>query len=110
VRAASDRTIDAATRRQGHKARGSECTPTTAGNVRDRDFEATAPNRKWIADFNNVWTVEGWLYVAAVVDLFSRRIIADVFDYMERFCNLKRRHSTIGYLSPIEFDQKSVLA
>jgi transposase len=34
---------------------------------------APAPNRKWIADFTYVWTAEGWLYVAAVVDLFSRR-------------------------------------
>ena len=31
--------------------------------------------RKWIADFTYVWTAEGWLYVAAVVDLFSRRVV-----------------------------------
>jgi putative transposase len=36
---------------------------------------APAPNRKWIADFTYVWTAEGWLYVAAVVDLFSRRVV-----------------------------------
>ena len=41
----------------------------------DRRFEAAAPNRKWIADFTYVWTAEGWLYVAAVVDLFSRRVV-----------------------------------
>jgi putative transposase len=41
----------------------------------DRSFEASAPNRKWIADFTYVWTAEGWLYVAAVVDLFSRRVV-----------------------------------
>jgi putative transposase len=34
-----------------------------APNVLDRSFEATAPNRKWIADFTYVWTAEGWLYV-----------------------------------------------
>ena len=34
-----------------------------------------APNRKWIADFTYVWTAEGWLYVAAVIDLFSRRVV-----------------------------------
>ena len=38
-------------------------------------FEAAAPNRKWIADFTYVWTAEGWLYVAAVIDLFSRRVV-----------------------------------
>ena len=37
-------------------------------------FEASAPNRKWIADFTYVWTAEGWLYVAAVVDLLVLRL------------------------------------
>ncbi|HYI29720.1 MAG TPA: IS3 family transposase, partial [Bradyrhizobium sp.] len=35
---------------------------------------------------------------------------ADVFDYIERFYNAKRRHSTIGYLSPMEFEAKARLA
>jgi putative transposase len=35
---------------------------------------------------------------------------ADVFDYIERFYNPKRRHSTIGYLSPVEFERKAGLA
>jgi putative transposase len=43
--------------------------------VLDRTFDAPAPNRKWIADFTYVWTAEGWLYVAAVIDLFSRRVV-----------------------------------
>jgi putative transposase len=46
-----------------------------AANVLDRSFEAGAPNRKWIADFTYIWTAEGWLYVAAVIDLFSRRVV-----------------------------------
>jgi putative transposase len=41
----------------------------------DRTFPAPAPNRKWIADFTYAWMAEGWLYVAAVVDLFSRRVV-----------------------------------
>jgi transposase InsO family protein len=36
---------------------------------------SNAPNRKWIADFTYVWTAEGWFYVAAVIDLFSRRVV-----------------------------------
>ena len=44
-------------------------------NLLDRQFTATAANRKWIADFTYIWTAEGWLYVAAVVDLFSRRVV-----------------------------------
>ena len=46
-----------------------------AGNVLDRQFTAEAPNQKWIADFTYIWTAEGWLYVAAVIDLFSRRVV-----------------------------------
>jgi putative transposase len=175
-----------------------------AGNVLDRQFGADGPNRRWVADFTYIWTAEGWLYVAVVLDLFSRRIVgwsmsasmtaqlvidaltmalwrrgrpdallhhsdqgsqytseafqrlladhgvdcsmsrsgncwdnaamesffsslktervsrrtyrtrdeakADVFDYIERFYNPKRRHSTIGYLSPIAFEEKMALA
>src|SRR5450631_1288977 len=48
---------------------------TVAPNVLDRQFTADQPNRKWIADFTYEWTAEGWLYVAAVIDLFSRRVV-----------------------------------
>jgi putative transposase len=183
---------------------GERQVAAVAPNVLDRSFEAPAPNRKWIADFTYVWTAEGWLYVAAVVDLFSRRVVgwsmnaamtaqlvtdalvmaiwrrgkpdallhhsdrgsqytseqfqrlmadhgvvcsmsrsgnvwdnaamesffsslktertarkvyrsrddakADVFDYIERFYNPKRRHSTIGYMSPMEFERQAGLA
>jgi putative transposase len=46
-----------------------------ADNILDRDFRADRPNRKWLADFTCIWTAEGWLYVAVVLDLFSRRIV-----------------------------------
>lgn len=170
-----------------------------APNVLDRQFEASGPNRKWVADFTYLWTAEGWLYVAAVLDLFSRKVVgwsmsagmtvplvldalmmalwrrgrpgallhhsdqgshykaedfqrlladqgitcsmsrkgdcwgnaamesffstlktertsrnsyrtrdearADVFDYIERFYNPRRRHSTPGQLSPDQFEK-----
>jgi putative transposase len=38
-------------------------------------FAATAPNHKWVADVTYLWTSEGWLYVAVVLDLFSRRVV-----------------------------------
>jgi len=44
-------------------------------NILDRQFDAAAPNRKWVADFTYIWTAEGWLYVAVVLDLYSRRIV-----------------------------------
>ncbi len=170
-----------------------------ADNILDRQFVASAPNQKWVADFTYIWTAEGWLYAAAVLDLYSRRIVgwsmqdsmtsqlvadalmmavwrrgrpsallhhsdqgsqytsehfqellkdqgitcsmsragevwdnsamesffsslktertsrkvyrsreqarADVFDYIERFYNPRRRHSTMGYASPINFEK-----
>jgi putative transposase len=170
-----------------------------APNVLDRQFEADTANRKWVADFTYIWTAEGWLYAAVVLDLYSRRIVgwsmqanmtsqlvadalmmavwrrgkpvgllhhsdqgsqytseqfqkllkeqgitcsmsragevwdnsamesffsslktertarkvyrtradakADVFDYIERFYNPTRRHSTLGYVSPVQFEQ-----
>jgi putative transposase len=206
--------IERLMRQQGLKARprrrrlppdlGERQASAVASNVLAPSFEAPAPNCKWVADFTYVWTVEGWLYVAAVIDLFSRRVVgwsmgaamtaqlvtdalvmaiwrrgkpdtllhhsdrgsqytseqyqrlmvehgvicsmsrsgnvwdnaamesffsslkteridrrtsrirdearADVFDYIERFYNPKRRHSTIGYLSPLEFEKQMKLA
>ena len=175
-----------------------------ADNVLDRQFQADGPNQKWVADFTYIWTAEGWLYVAAVIDLFSRRVVgwsmsdtmtaqlvtdalimaiwrrgkpdallhhsdqgsqytseqfqrlmadngvtcsmsrsgnvwdnaamesffsslkterigkkvyrtraqakADVFDYIECFYNPTRRHSTLGYLSPIDFEREAGVA
>ncbi len=46
-----------------------------APNHLQRDFQADAPNQKWVADFTYIWTAEGWLYAAAVMDLYSRRIV-----------------------------------
>ena len=183
---------------------GVRSTAAVAPNTLDRRFEATAPNRKWVADFTYIWTAEGWLYVAAVIDLYSRRVVgwsmsaemtsdlvtnalmmalwrrgksdallhhsdrgsqytsdafqrlmadhgvtcsmsragncwdnaamesffsslktertarktyrlrdearADVFDYIECFYNPRRRHSTLGYLSPIAFEEQEALA
>jgi putative transposase len=54
---------------------GERQAAAVAPNVLDCSFAAAAPNRKWVADFTYVWTAEGWLYVAAVIDLFSRRVV-----------------------------------
>jgi putative transposase len=192
-------------RRRGlPKDAGERLIAAVSHNILDRAFEASAPNQKWVADFTYIWTAEGWLYAAAVVDLFSRRVVgwsmkaemtaqlvtdalimaiwrrgrpdsllhhsdqgsqytseqfqrlmadhgitcsmsrsgnvwdnaamesffsslktertarkvyrtrddarADVFDYIERFYNPKRRHSTLGYLSPVEFEEMAMLA
>lgn len=46
-----------------------------ADNVLDRQFEPDAPNQVWAADITYIWTHEGWLYLAVLMDLFSRRIV-----------------------------------
>jgi putative transposase len=46
-----------------------------APNVLDRDFSAHSPNTKWVSDTTYVWTMEGWLYVAVLLDLFSRLVV-----------------------------------
>lgn len=56
---------DSATRLENH----------IAPNRLQREFEALEPNQKWVADFTYIWTAEGWPYAAAVMDLYSRRIV-----------------------------------
>lgn len=46
-----------------------------APNILNRNFTATNPNERWVADITYIATAEGWLYVAAVLDLYSRRIV-----------------------------------
>jgi putative transposase len=49
-------------------------------NVLDRDFTASTPNHKWVMDLTYIPTQEGWLFLALVVDLFSRRIVGWAMD------------------------------
>jgi putative transposase len=191
-------------RRKQPVDQGTRLESAIAPNTLDRDFTATAPDQKWVADFTYIWTTEGWLYVAAVLDLFSRRIVgwsmkarmtadlvtdalvmaiwrrrpesgllhhsdqgsqysceqfqqlladhgivcsmsrqgechdnavmesffsrmkdervsrrkyrsrddarADVFKYIELFYNPRRRHSSLGGISPVEFEKRAKLA
>jgi putative transposase len=46
-----------------------------AANLLDRNFAPSAPNQAWSADLTYVWTQEGWLYLAVVLDLFNREIV-----------------------------------
>jgi transposase InsO family protein len=55
-----------------------------ADNLLERDFTAAAPNRKWVADITYVPSGEGWLYLAAVLDVYSRRVVGwSMADHME---------------------------
>ncbi|MGZ5071414.1 MAG: IS3 family transposase, partial [Methylobacter sp.] len=44
-------------------------------NLLQQDFSASAPNQKWAGDITYLWTDEGWLYLAVIIDLFSRQVI-----------------------------------
>ena len=68
--------LRACPRRRGlPKDEGDRLTAALSPSLLDRQFTAERPNQKWIADFTYVWTADGWLYVAAVIDLFSRRVV-----------------------------------
>ena len=46
-----------------------------APNLLGQDFSAYGPNQKWAGDISYIWTSEGWLYLAVILDLYSRRVI-----------------------------------
>jgi transposase InsO family protein len=67
-------------RRRFRKTTDSDHALPVAENLLDRDFSSPAPNRRWATDITYVWTLEGWLYLAVVLDLFSRRIVGWAMD------------------------------
>lgn len=46
-----------------------------APNLLEQDFNVTAPNQVWVGDISYIWTKEGWLYLAVVIDLYARRVV-----------------------------------
>lgn len=53
----------------------SEHKKPVAPNILEQKFEADAPNQKWTGDITYIWTGEGWLYLAVILDVFSRKVI-----------------------------------
>ncbi len=71
------RELGISARRARHRTRTPRCDPEArvAPNLLKQDFTASRPDEKWTGDITAVWTYEGWLYLAVVLDLFSRRVV-----------------------------------
>src|SRR5574343_305894 len=78
------KTIAASLKRQGLVAKAARKFKATTNskhnlpvfdNLLQQDFSATAPNQKWAGDITYLWTDEGWLYLAVMIDLFSRQVV-----------------------------------
>lgn len=79
-----EKTISASLKRQGLRAKAakkfkatthSQHTLPVSPNLLEQDFTANAPNEKWVGDITYLWTDEGWLYLAVILDLYSRKVI-----------------------------------
>ena len=70
-----DNALKANKKRRFKKTTDSNHAGPVAANLLGQDFACKQPDRKWGVDISYVWTAEGWLYLAIVLDLFSRRII-----------------------------------
>jgi putative transposase len=71
-----------------------------APNVLNRNFDVVEPNRVWTADITYVWTLEGWLYLAVIMDLFSRQIVGWAMD------KRMKKHLTLDALAMAYFQRK----
>lgn len=78
------KTVANSLRRQGLRAKAARKFKATtnsrhnlpvAANLLEQDFTAKAPNQKYVSDITYLWTEEGWLYLATVIDLYSRMVI-----------------------------------
>ena len=67
--------IQAVAKKKYKATTDSNHTRPVACNHLNRNFTPERPNRAWVADITYIWTLEGWLYLATIMDLYSRRII-----------------------------------
>lgn len=72
-----ERNISAKRKRRQAKKTDSNHSSPIAPNLLERDFTADAPNKKWMTDMTYIATGEGWLYLAGVIDAYSREMGSD---------------------------------
>jgi len=75
ARLMQEKGISAQRKRRKARTTNSNHTSPVAPNLLERDFTAHAPNKKWVADITFIATYEGWLYLAGVLDTYSRKLI-----------------------------------
>jgi putative transposase len=72
-----------------------------APNLLDQNFESGQPNQKWVADISYILTSQGWVYLAVVMDLYSRRIVGwHMSDRMKQDLALKALNMAIALRAP----------
>jgi putative transposase len=72
-----------------------------AANILNRQFAVSEPNRVWVVDITYIATDEGWLYLAATMDLYSRRIVGWAFsDRIDRELTMKALSMALGRRQP----------
>lgn len=72
-----------------------------AQNILSRDFTATEPDQAWVADITYIWTTEGWLYLAVIIDLFSRRVVGwSMAEHMRTALILTALEAALGHRVP----------
>jgi putative transposase len=70
------------------------------GNLLARQFTVPAPNTSWATDITYLWTLEGWLYLAVILDLFSRRVVGWALEErLERTMALLTQHGIVSSMS-----------
>jgi putative transposase len=79
----------------------SDHTFNIAPNLLDREFTADRPNQKWTGDISYIWTREGWLYLAVILDLHSWHVIGwAVSNHMKRDLAIRALKMAIALRSP----------
>lgn len=71
-------------------------------NLLNQDFVAEKPNTVWVSDITYIWTLEGWLYLAVILDLYSRQVVGwAMSDRLTANFVIKALHQAIGRRNPV---------
>jgi len=97
-----DNNLKANQKRRFKKTTDSHHGGVIAANLLDQDFTCDEPDRKWGVDISYVWTAEGWLYLAIVLDFYSRRIVGwAVSDRLKKGLALNALRRAIAVRAPL---------